>query len=82
LNNLLNEAATRRSRPVDPHILSCTLIADLKAAGLKLPSQLPAQWVVDCKSVGDGEKALVHLGRYLYRGVLREDDILSGAGGR
>ena len=26
-----------------------------------------AAWVVDCKSVGTGEKALVYLGRYLYR---------------
>jgi hypothetical protein len=32
--------------------------------------------VVDCKSVGSGEKALVYLGRYLYRGVIAERDIL------
>ena len=31
---------------------------------------------VDCKSVGSGEKALVYLGRYLYRGVIREKDIV------
>ena len=35
------------------------------------------QWVVDCKSVGSGEKALIYLGRYLYRGVIREKDILA-----
>ena len=46
-------------------------------AGLSLPSPLPQKWVVDCKSVGNGDKALVYLGRYLYRGVLREADILS-----
>ena len=28
------------------------------------------------KSVGNGEKALVYLGRYLYRGVIQERDIL------
>ena len=39
--------------------------------------QLPGRWVVDCKSVGSGEKALLYLGRYLYRGVIREADILA-----
>jgi len=33
--------------------------------------------VVDCKAVGTGEKALVYLGRYLYRGVVREKDIVA-----
>jgi hypothetical protein len=33
--------------------------------------------VVDVKSVGSGEKALVYLGRYLYRGVIREKDIIA-----
>lgn len=58
------------------------LLAALKAAGQALPSQVPTKWVVDCKSVGDGEKALIYLGRYLYRGVLREDDILACEGGQ
>jgi hypothetical protein len=43
---------------------------------LPIPHDCPEQWVVDCKDVGDGEKALVYLGRYLYRGVIREQDIL------
>ena len=30
-----------------------------------------------CKGVGTGEKALVYLGRYLYRGVIQEKDILA-----
>ena len=38
---------------------------------------LPEDWVVDCKGVGDGSKALVYLGRYLYRGVIQEADIMS-----
>jgi hypothetical protein len=33
--------------------------------------------IVNCKKVGSGGKALVYLGRYLYRGVIREKDILS-----
>ena len=48
-------------------------VADL---GLQLPPNVPDAWVVDCKSVGDGQKALVYLGRYLYRGVIQERDIL------
>ena len=48
----------------------------IEHAGLVLPDKLPATWVVDCKSVGDGSKALLYLGRYLYRGVIQERDIL------
>jgi predicted RNA-binding Zn-ribbon protein involved in translation (DUF1610 family) len=46
-------------------------------AGLSTQNSLPAQWVVDCKHVGSGDKALVYLGRYLYRGVLPEKNILA-----
>ena len=45
--------------------------------GLALPASYPEKWVVDCKSVGSGEKALIYLGRYLYRGVIQEKDIVS-----
>lgn len=48
----------------------------LGRAGLSVPERTPARWVVDCKAVGSGNKALVYLGRYLYRGVIREKDIL------
>ena len=58
-------------------VLRAKLMDALKAAGLQLPATLPEQWVVDCKAVGDGAKALVYLGRYLYCGVIQEKDILS-----
>ena len=58
------------------------LLAALKQEGLSLPSSLPKKWVADCRSVGNGEKALVYLGRYLYRGVIRESDILSCTDGQ
>lgn len=45
-------------------------------AGLALPDRLPQKWVVDLKSVGRGDKALVYLGRYLYQGVIQEKDII------
>jgi len=44
--------------------------------GLTLPKQHPKKWVINCKSVGSGEKALIYLGRYLYRGVIQEKDII------
>ena len=37
---------------------------------------------MDCKSVGSGEPALVYLGRYLYRGVIAEKDILACTDGQ
>ena len=48
----------------------------MKEHGLKVKAALPKDWVVDCKHVGRGDKALTYLGKYLYRGVLQEKDIL------
>jgi hypothetical protein len=53
----------------------------MRRAGLQVNAAIPRDWVVDCKSVGSGQKALVYLGRYLYRGVLPEKDILSDRDG-
>ena len=49
-------------------VFRAKLLAAISQAGLTLPARLPETWVVDCKCVGSGEKALVYLGRYLYRG--------------
>ena len=38
--------------------------------------------MVDCKAVGNGHKALVYLGRYLYRGVIQERDIIACESGQ
>ncbi|VEN73145.1 transposase [Candidatus Desulfarcum epimagneticum] len=46
------------------------------AEKLRAPKNCPKQWVVDCKNVGKGDKALIYLGKYLYRGVIQEKDIL------
>ncbi len=53
------------------------LLDVLTQEGLELPTQTAKQWVVDCQFVGTGEKALVYLGRYLYRGVIQEKDIIA-----
>ena len=57
-------------------VFRAKFLAAVGELGLPLPPDLPVQWVVDCKAVGNGEKALIYLGRYLYRGVIQERDIL------
>ncbi len=54
----------------------------MKQAGLRVNPTLPEDWVVDCRHVGRGDKALTYLGKYLYRGVLQEKDILHCEDGR
>jgi len=63
-------------------VFRAKLLAGIEAASLALPARHPREWVVDCKAVGSGEKALVYLGRYLYRGVIREADIVACADGQ
>ncbi len=46
-------------------------------AKLPLPKRYPEKWVADCRGVGDGSKALIYLGNYLYKGVIQEKDIIS-----
>lgn len=46
-------------------------------AQLPLPKRYPKEWVADCRGVGDGTKAIIYLGKYLYKGVIQEKDILS-----
>lgn len=58
-------------------VFRAKMLDGIRRAGLKLPDRYPEKWVVDCKSVGTGQQALVYLGRYLYRGVLPENNILS-----
>jgi hypothetical protein len=57
-------------------VLRAKILDAITAAELTLPERHPESWVVHCTCVGSGEKALVYLGRYLYRGVIREADIL------
>lgn len=63
-------------------VFRAKVLEGVKQAGLKLPGSYPADWVVDCKEVGSGQQALIYLGRYLYRGVIQEKDILSCDKGR
>ena len=58
-------------------VFRAKVLTQLAEGNLSLPRAVPQKWVVDCKQVGSGDKALVYLGRYLYRGVIAEKDILS-----
>ena len=58
-------------------VFRAKMLETITQAGLALPQRYPTEWVVDCKSVGSGEKALIYLGRYLYRGVIQEKDIIA-----
>lgn len=58
-------------------VFRAKLLEAIRREGLTLPARYPETWVVDCKSVGSGDKALVYLGRYLYKGVIQEKDIIA-----
>ena len=53
----------------------------LNNAGLSVPNSLPHKWVVHCTHVGKGLPALKYLSRYLYRGVISENNIVSSQNG-
>jgi len=57
-------------------VFQAKFVAELRDNNLTLPLKKSKQWVVNVKSVGQGRKALVYLGRYLYRGVIQEKNIV------
>ncbi len=59
------------------NVFRAKLVEAMTQGQLTLPSRYPEKWVVDVKSVGSGDKALVYLGRYLYKGVIQEKDIVA-----
>jgi hypothetical protein len=63
-------------------VFRAKMLEAIRQEGLELPLSYPDTWVVDVKSVGTGEKALVYLGRYLYKGVIQEKDIIACENGQ
>ena len=63
-------------------VFRAKLLTRMKEEKLSFPDNIPKVWVVNCQFVGAGDKALIYLGRYLYRGVIREADILSCENGQ
>ena len=57
-------------------VFRATLLKAMVDNKLQVTKNCPEKWVVDCKNVGNGDKALIYLGRYLYKGVIQEKDIL------
>jgi len=58
-------------------VFRAKILDGLQKAKLSIPTNYPKSWVVDVKSVGRGDKALIYLGRYLYKGVIQEKDIVA-----
>ena len=63
-------------------VFRARFLGAINKAGLRIPERVPAQWVVDCASVGKGEPALQYLSRYLYRGVISENNIIANRDGK
>jgi len=63
-------------------VFRAKLLEAITQAGLQLPVRYPETWVMDIRSVGTGEKALIYLGRYLYKGVIQEKDIIACENGQ
>lgn len=63
-------------------VFRARFLAAVNAAGLVLPKSLPKQWVADCTHVGKGKPALEYLSRYLYRGVISENNIVANQAGK
>jgi len=63
-------------------VFRAKLLEAITKAGFVLPERHPEKWVVDCTSIGAGEEALIYLGRYLYRGVVQEKDIVACKDGK
>ena len=55
------------------------LLRALQEQGLNTPPT-PKEWVVQCQKVGKGIEALRYLSRYLYRGVISNDNIIDDDG--
>jgi len=57
-------------------VFRAKLLKMMVDSNLQIPEKCPEKWVVDCKCVGNGNKAVIYLGNYLYKGVIQEKDIL------
>jgi hypothetical protein len=90
LNRLWRTSKTKRkdqrsylfNRKALAKVFRAKMLDAITRKELTLPARYPKKWVVHCKCVGTGEKALVYLGRYLYRGVIQEKDIVACENGK
>ena len=82
----LNRTANTISQCKGNYLFNVKSVADVFRAkcldaftktDITLPRGVPSQWNVHCKPVGRGSSTLKYLARYLYRGVISENQILS-----
>ncbi|SOB75520.1 Transposase zinc-binding domain-containing protein [Marinobacter sp. LV10R510-11A] len=57
-------------------VFRAKFLTRMREQGFALPESIPKHWVAQCEQVGRGDQALTYLARYLYRGVLREQNIV------
>ena len=76
LRRLLREPGYLSNHKALVKVFRGQLLAAPKSQGLQPPVVLPEAWVVHCKHLDHGGAAMVYLGRYLYRGVIQEADIV------
>jgi hypothetical protein len=62
-------------------VFRARLIEALRKKGISIPQSVPRKWVVHCTHAGRGLPALKYLSRYLYRGVIPENNIVSNRQG-
>jgi len=62
-------------------VFRARFLAALNEAKFSIPPNVPAKWVVDCSRVGKGITALKYLSKYLYRGVISENNIIANKNG-
>ncbi|MBK5101599.1 MAG: IS91 family transposase [Desulfobacteraceae bacterium] len=62
-------------------VFRARFLGAMNKAGLSVPNSLPHKWIVDCSHVGKGLSVLKYLSRYLYRGVILENNILTSQDG-
>ena len=58
-------------------VFRAKFLTRMREQGFALPDAIPRDWVAQCEYVGRGDTALTYLARYLYRGVLRERNIVA-----
>jgi hypothetical protein len=61
-------------------VFRARVLDSLQATGLRLPESMPTQWVAHCVHMGKGLPALKYLSRYLYRGVMNENNLIADDG--
>ena len=63
-------------------VFRARFLEGMKAAGLVITKKVPRKWIAHCVNVGRGIEALKYLSRYLYRGVISEQNIVSNQNGK